>query len=1001
MKTSTKRIPLHTVILLIIGLLFTAVSAVLFGTSRFSSKAEAQTNIGLTYYYEELKNSPLAQSFYNVMTEMNDNGDFIDGKEDYDLSSVLSQSDIAAYILDGAPKIPVALGAARDAFYLDHPDLFYVDVYKLCLTVGMQGDEYVAFLGRGRADNYYNDNTVKSVAETQAAIVKYDAAINAVVDAARADSSNVVEQIKFVNKQLSETIEYSYGAYEDKHNGITYNGYVGTAYSIVEKEALCGGYSSAFKAVMDRLDIPCVLIPGSAFSGKTVTDSVTGEELQPGYEAHMWNAVEIDGLWYGVDVTWNDTANNLDKYMLVGSEFLSETHVEDPVISSSGFELKYPALRPLGYGINVDKSGFTYKDSGTIGTVQFGYSVSQNDVHSLQLGISFDGKNMLELRADGKYFAVRDKSAEGWNNWTSLPAFLDIYLESSGYDESEAEAFLNSMVADEFTIQAANYRTEQLQFAVVDRLPSEGIAYSEKEIDEHAISVSVPYSNDAYMRFIPAPYVSSVTPDEKGTIKSFEPVAVTLKYSEQLVKAEGKENEPVKISVIGKHSDVEKYTKIENIVWDESANTVSFVFSPSKQFSHNCEMYNFVPTNLVGRDSGKTPQPGGSLSFARKKVICPKVFNDGRLYMSVYGQPEFVSASDESLTDFKDGNGQPLVGDQRSQLMLVVNEPTKAESDNMEQAAKDKFDLDDSDIYASSTYQIDLQVCGVVQKVPKGSYMQVGFGFPKGYGPESAGVTFTVYHYTRKDNGEIDTVETIPCVVTPYGIIATVKSFSPFMICAVNSDKVQSSSKNILASVDGVGGTVDKLDIITLGSGSVEYTLTANDGYKLNSVTVNGIDRKNDVTADGKLSLGYDELSANNVVKVTFIADSVLAADDQNGVTRLQQPDIVVTSADMIVAYTAPETPATDGANVALIVSVVIAVAAVVIGCGVAVFFILRKKSDRQTTAAASKSTRTSAGGKSDTNSTANRSHSGGTTKKNVNASASKPKNTGNTTRKK
>ena len=43
---------------------------------------------------------------------------------------VLTEQQVSMY-LDGDTKVPVALGAARDAFYMDNPDLFYIDVYKL------------------------------------------------------------------------------------------------------------------------------------------------------------------------------------------------------------------------------------------------------------------------------------------------------------------------------------------------------------------------------------------------------------------------------------------------------------------------------------------------------------------------------------------------------------------------------------------------------------------------------------------------------------------------------------------------------------------------------------------------------------------------------------------------------------------------------------------------------------------------------------------------------
>ncbi|MDE6398554.1 MAG: hypothetical protein K2L51_04460, partial [Clostridiales bacterium] len=329
-------------------------------------------------------------------------------------------------------------------------------------------------------------------------------------------------------------------------------------------------------------------------------------------------------------------------------------------------------------------------------------------------------------------------------------------------------------------------------------------------------------------------------------------------------------------------------------------------------------------------------------SYKMKQVICPRVFNEGGLYMQVIGQPQFVSASDESMNEFKDGNGQPIVGDQRSQLMLVVNEPSKAESDAMQDALLDRTDLTQADIKASSTYQIDLQMCGLVQKVPTGSYMRVGFGFPAGYGPNDAGVTFTVYHYTRKADGTIDEVQEIPCVVTEYGIIATVKSFSPFMICAVDASKA-SAGKRMYACTSGVGGEVSTGEIVTVASGkSHTYTFTADKGYKLESVTLNGTDISEKLQGN-TLTLGYDDLQTNNEVEATFVSERVATARAASGLTVIR-PRYVVTEADMIKAV--PHETGAKKNHTALIVTLVIVCVVVAAGVAVLAVFFLRKKKD-------------------------------------------------------
>lgn len=939
-----RTVPLFAIIVFVLSLLAAVIFAGVYSSDRFAL-ADEQTNVGETFYRDELKNSELAQKFYAVMEEMYSDGSFKSGTAEYDLiaKGVLTEQQVSMY-LDGDTKVPVALGAARDAFYMDNPDLFYIDVYKLYLTAGMQGGKYAAFVGTGNAENYYIDDAFKTAADVDKAIAEYDAAVAAAVAEAN-KATDPVEKIKAVNKYISEKTAYAYGEH---------GGFASTSYgALVSESALCGGYSRAFKAVMDELGIPCVLIQGSAYSGKT-TDG-----LKAGVEAHMWNAVMLNELWYGVDVTYNSSCGNLNKYMLVGDDFLSINHFSDGVISSSGFELKYPALRPLDYGVKEDANGFTFEDENKVGDTQFGYSsFVDSDTGetrwTLTLGVSYDGKNGLQLLNEGKYLALRATSEKDvWTNWQCTALFNRENYGDEGWTE------------DIYSIDFINESINQFQYAVIDYAP-DGLfcMYTpEKLTDANIMAISTVYANKRYGDYIPAPYVKKITPDNKGNIKSFDPLTVTMEYSEKLVKVDA--NKEVGLSITGKNSDLQEHCKVENLVWDEANNRISFVLTPSKYYAHNCDMYNMVPTNLVGEKSGKVPE-AGNLSFLMKQVICPKVFNDGRLYMQVFGEPQFVGAEDMSLDGFKDKDGKPVTGKQRSQMMLVVNEPDAEQSKQMSDALVDSTDLAASDIRKSSTYQIDLHVCGVVQQVPKGSYMQVGFGFPEGFKYNTPGVTFTVYHYTLNDDGTIDEVQPVPCVVTEYGIMATVKSFSPFMICAIDSAKAPKDKYVYSSVVNGEGGTIDKTTVSTVSEGGVvNYTLKANVGYGLAKITLNGADITDKAVGAGAertLTLGFadlngqgEEAAANsNVLEVTYVAARVEEQRAEQGVQVIQPKNMIVTADDMITAVdpngnsvTPDPTPAPSGkkTNVGAIVGGIIAALVVIaVGAVVAVYFLKKGK---------------------------------------------------------
>ena len=89
-----------------------------------------------------------------------------------------------------------------------------------------------------------------------------------------------------------------------------------------EKRCVCEGYAHSFKLLCDKFGIDCVSIIGTGYSD--------GES-----EAHMWNAVRLNGKWYAVDVTWNDQAdkNTRNGFLLVGknTEVFGDTFAQSHV----------------------------------------------------------------------------------------------------------------------------------------------------------------------------------------------------------------------------------------------------------------------------------------------------------------------------------------------------------------------------------------------------------------------------------------------------------------------------------------------------------------------------------------------------------------------------------------------------------------------------------------------------------------------------------------------
>lgn len=88
--------------------------------------------------------------------------------------------------------------------------------------------------------------------------------------------------------------------------------------AIVDKVAVCEGYSRAFEMLCHGVGIKCINLIGQS-------EGVL----------HMWSAVELDGDWYYVDATWDDIDDEAFKYdyFNITEEQLTKDHEFSPLFS--------------------------------------------------------------------------------------------------------------------------------------------------------------------------------------------------------------------------------------------------------------------------------------------------------------------------------------------------------------------------------------------------------------------------------------------------------------------------------------------------------------------------------------------------------------------------------------------------------------------------------------------------------------------------------------------
>ena len=141
---------------------------------------------------------------------------------------------------------------------------------------------------------------------------KFNAVVDEIVSNAPKNASDF-EIEKYINDYLIDNCEYDHEAAENEKIIANENDAYG---ALVDKKAVCEGYARAFQLLCTRLGLDCV--------------NITGESEGVG---HQWNCVKIEGDWYYVDVTWNDTDGEAEylkyDYFNLTTEQLKKTHKID------------------------------------------------------------------------------------------------------------------------------------------------------------------------------------------------------------------------------------------------------------------------------------------------------------------------------------------------------------------------------------------------------------------------------------------------------------------------------------------------------------------------------------------------------------------------------------------------------------------------------------------------------------------------------------------------
>lgn len=124
------------------------------------------------------------------------------------------------------------------------------------------------------------------------------------------------DKVKAVHDWICANTAYDYESYLKGTIPLSSS----TAYGLLTThKGVCAAYADTFKLFMDLLEIDAKKVTGKARGG-----------------AHAWNQVKVDGVWYSIDVTWDDPVPDKPgvrsyKYFLISNEQMALNHVTEKV----------------------------------------------------------------------------------------------------------------------------------------------------------------------------------------------------------------------------------------------------------------------------------------------------------------------------------------------------------------------------------------------------------------------------------------------------------------------------------------------------------------------------------------------------------------------------------------------------------------------------------------------------------------------------------------------
>ena len=139
-----------------------------------------------------------------------------------------------------------------------------------------------------------------------------DTKVQDILTSLNVSNSSDYEKVKAVSNYIIRNVSYD-SSFEHK-----------SAYdALYSGNVICRGYVLLAYKMLTDLSVPVRIITGTGCD-----------------KPHVWNLVKIDGAWYNLDLTWDDTTHSDSFFLKSASDF--GFHKSDTYFNSDSFKSEYP-----------------------------------------------------------------------------------------------------------------------------------------------------------------------------------------------------------------------------------------------------------------------------------------------------------------------------------------------------------------------------------------------------------------------------------------------------------------------------------------------------------------------------------------------------------------------------------------------------------------------------------------------------------------------------------